>query len=175
MPLATPKAIGEWQAANSVQASRILVRLPARAEKVGALAHAVLFRRYRGLMIRAQGDGLVAHTLHFDYEVRSAAAAFDGISKLKIKGEMLEIAQHIIKAKTGSFDPSTFDDRYEAALAELVKAKMAGKPVKAVKRKAEPKVTDLMAALKASVAADAPRTTRARKPARQAVPLKRAS
>lgn len=162
-------------ASKTAEDAFAVIREALRAEKVGALAHAVLFRRYRGLMIRAHGDGLVAHTLHFDYEVRSAAAAFDGISKLKIKGEMLDIAQHIIKAKTGSFDPSTFDDRYEAALADLVKAKMAGKPVKAVKRKAEPKVTDLMAALKASVAADAPRSTRARKPARQAPALKRAS
>ncbi|RXT55629.1 hypothetical protein B6S44_09385 [Bosea sp. Tri-44] len=60
-----------------------VIRDALRASKVGALAHAVLFRRYRALMVRAHGLGLVAPTLNFDYEVRSVTEAFDGIPKLK--------------------------------------------------------------------------------------------
>ena len=41
------------------------------AAKVVAIARTVLFRRVRSLLIRAHGDGLIAHTLNFDYEVRS--------------------------------------------------------------------------------------------------------
>jgi hypothetical protein len=33
---------------------------------------------------------------------------------------MLDLALHIIKKKAGRFDPTTFDDRYDAALVELV-------------------------------------------------------
>lgn len=128
-----------------------VIREALRASKVGALAHAVLFRRYRALMIRADGLGLVAHTLNFDYEVRSASDAFDKIPKLKIQKEMLELAKHIIETKRGEFDPSKFDDRYEAAVAELVKAKLAGKPIKLAKKPTAPKVVDLMEALRASV------------------------
>lgn len=128
-----------------------VIREALRAGKVGALAHAVLFRRYRSLMIRAQGLGLVAHTLNFDYEVRSASDAFDDIPKLKMQKEMLDLAKHIIETKKGEFDPSKFDDRYEAAVAELVKAKLAGKPIKAAKKAKAPKVVDLMEALRASV------------------------
>lgn len=127
-----------------------VIREALRASQVAALAHAVLFRRYRSLMIRAQGLGLVAHTLNFDYEVRSAGEVFDGIPKLKLDKEMIELARHIIETKRGTFDPSKFDDRYEAALAELVKAKLAGKPVKAAKKPKAPKVLDLMEALRAS-------------------------
>jgi len=127
-----------------------VIREALRAGKVGALAHAVLFRRYRALMIRAEGLGLVAHTLNFDYEVRSASDAFDNIPKLKIQREMLDLAKHIIETKRGQFDPSTFDDRYEAAVAELVKAKLAGKPVKVAKKAKAPKIVDLMEALRAS-------------------------
>jgi non-homologous end joining protein Ku len=36
----------------------------------------VLFRRVRSVLIRAHGEGLIAHTLNFDYEVRSAEEAF---------------------------------------------------------------------------------------------------
>ncbi|WID96512.1 Ku protein [Bosea vestrisii] len=144
-----------------------VIRDALRASKVGALAHAVLFRRYRALMIRAHGRGLVAHTLNFDYEVRSATEAFEGISKLKIQKEMLELAKHIIETKKGEFDPSTFDDRYEAAVAELVKAKLAGKPVKLAKKAKAPKVVDLMEALRASVGRNAPEVQK-RKPAKRA-------
>lgn len=145
-----------------------VIREAMREMNVAALAHAVLFRRYRGVMIRAQGPGLVAHTLNFDYEVRSAASAFEDIPTLKIKGEMLDLAKHIIETKRGEFDPSQFDDRYEAAVTELVKAKMAGKPIK---RKAPPKpakVVDLMEALRASAGQAAPRRKPpARRPAAQ--------
>jgi DNA end-binding protein Ku len=133
-----------------------VIREALRASKVGALAHAVLFRRYRALLIRAQGLGLVAHTLNFDYEVRSASDAFDGIPKLKIQKEMLDLAKHIIDTKRGTFDPSTFDDRYEAAVAELVKAKLAGKALPVAKKAKQPKVVDLMAALRASAGQAAP-------------------
>lgn len=128
-----------------------VIREALRASKVGALAHAVLFRRYRPLMIRAQGRGLVAHTLNFDYEVRSASDAFDDIPKVKMQKEMLDLARHIIDTKRGSFDPAAFDDRYEAAVAELVKAKLAGKPVKLAKTTKPPKKVDLMEALRASL------------------------
>lgn len=151
-----------------------VIREAMREMKVGALAHAVLFRRYRAVMIRAQGPGLVAHTLHFDYEVRSAAAAFDEIPKLKLKREMIDLAGHIIDTKSGTFDPSSFDDRYEAAVAELVKAKLEGKPIKRKKAPESKKVVDLMAALRASVGAEAPAGP-SKPPARQASQLRKAS
>jgi len=106
-----------------------LIREGLRKEKAAAIAEAVLFRRLRHVLIRPYEGGLAATTLNFDYEVRSAADAFADVPKLRIKGEMLELAQHIIKTKSGKFDPSTVHDRYEAALAELVKAKIEGREI----------------------------------------------
>ena len=87
-----------------------------------------------------------------------------------IQGEMLELAEHIIKTKKGKFDITKFDDRYEAALAELVKAKIEGKPIEAPKPRKEEKVVDLMAALRESAglgagkaASKAPKKSRASK------------
>jgi DNA end-binding protein Ku len=40
----------------------------------------------------------------------------------KADDEMLDLALHIIKKKAGRFDSEKFDDRYDAALVELVKA-----------------------------------------------------
>jgi DNA end-binding protein Ku len=128
----------------------ILIRDGLRKRKVAAIAEAVLFRRVRTLLIRAHGDGLIANTLNFDYEVRSAKEAFDGIPDMKIEGEMLDLARHIIETKQGTFDPSAYEDRYEAALAELVKAKLEGKTIEIRKAPRREKVVDLMAALRES-------------------------
>ncbi|MGF7159448.1 DNA end-binding protein Ku [Rhodoligotrophos appendicifer] len=130
-----------------------LIRDGMRAKKVAALAQTVLFRRVRTLLIRPYDQGLIATTLNFDYEVRAAEDAFSEIKDMKIKGEMLDLAEHIIKTKRGTFDPANFDDRYEAALAELIKAKQEGKTIKPRKVQAESKVVDLMEALRQSAGA----------------------
>ncbi|RWJ04933.1 MAG: Ku protein [Mesorhizobium sp.] len=143
-----------------------VVREGMHTKNVAALAKAVLFRRIRTVLIRAQGSGLVANTLNFDYEVRSAEKAFSEIPDLKIEGEMLDLAKHIIDSKTGKFDPREFDDRYETALAELVRAKIEGREIEVPKRRAESKVIDLLEALRHSAeAADKPlpRATKGRR------------
>ena len=127
-----------------------LIRDGMRAQKVAALAQTVLFRRARTVLVHAHGNGLIATTLNFDYEVRSAKDVFDDVPAIRIKGEMLELAEHIIKTKTGKFDPAAFDDRYEAALAELVKAKQEGRKIEARKAPKSENVVDLLAALRQS-------------------------
>ncbi|WP_312366180.1 Ku protein [Ensifer sp.] len=140
----------------------VLIRDAMRESNVGALAQAVLFRRLRSVLIRAHGNGLIATTLNFDYQVRSVEEAFSGIPKLNLEGEMLDIAKHIVKSKTSLFDPKTFDDRYDAALAELVKAKMEGRTVKVKKRaKVEPS-TNLMEALRMSAGFGSARASKPR-------------
>jgi non-homologous end joining protein Ku len=41
------------------------------------------------------------------------------------------VAEMILERRAGHFDPSTFRDRYQEALGELIEAKMRGLPVKA--------------------------------------------
>lgn len=146
-----PYYLGPSDAA-SVEAYTLL-REGMEREGVAALARTVLFRRLRTVMIRPHGAGLIANTLNFDYEVRSAKRAFADIPDLKIEGEMLELAEHIINTKLGDFDPSAFDDRYEAALADLVRAKLDGRPPPRRKEAPREKVVDLMAALRESAKA----------------------
>jgi DNA end-binding protein Ku len=130
-----------------------MIREGMRRRQVAALGRAVLFRRVRKLLIRAQGPLLIANTLNFDYEVRPASDAFKDIPDLRIEGEMLDLAKYIIETKSGKFNPREFDDRYEEALAELVKAKIAGREFKPPKPPKETKVVDLMEALRKSAQA----------------------
>ncbi|ASP82431.1 non-homologous end joining protein Ku [Sinorhizobium meliloti] len=127
-----------------------LLREGMRKKKVAAIAQTVLFRRMRTILLRPHDKGLIATTLNFDYEVRSAKEAFKEIPDIKIEGEMLDLAKHIIGMKKGTFSAEEFDDRYEAALADLIKAKLEGK---SLPKRAPPKVSkanDLLEALRQS-------------------------
>jgi DNA end-binding protein Ku len=124
-----------------------LVRDGMRAAKVAAVAEA------RTVLIRAVDEGLVASMLNYEYEVRPAKQAFSEVPAKAITGEMLDLAVHIIKTKRGAFDPRKFEDRYEDALAELVKLKLEGK---AIPKRAPPKsqpTVNLMQALRDSASA----------------------
>lgn len=157
-----------------------LIRDGMKTKKVAALAQTVLFRRVRTLLIRPHGDGLTATTLNFDYEIRSAKDAFDDVPDMKIKGEMLDLAEHIIETKKGKFDPSEFHDRYEAALSDLVKAKLEGRKIEPRKEPRREKVVDLMAALRESAglakkAAPSRSSAKTRSTERTAAPRRKAS
>ncbi len=117
---------------------------------VTAIARTVLFRRMRTVLIKPHGKGLIATTVNFDYEVRPSKEAFKGVAKVKVEGEMLDLAKHIIETKIGDFDPAETDDRYETALAALVKAKAEGKTLPKPKSVKVSKPNDLLKALRES-------------------------
>jgi DNA end-binding protein Ku len=119
-----------------------------------AIARTVLFRRVRTVLIRPHGKGLIATTLNFDYEVRSSQEAFKDVATVKVEGEMLDLAKHIIDTKKGDFNPAKTDDRYEAALAALVKAKSEGKTLPKPKPIKVSKPNDLLNALRESAGMD---------------------
>jgi len=127
-----------------------LIARAMRDQKVAAIAEAVLFRRNRTVLIRPQDDYIIATTLSFDYEVRKPETVFKDIPEMKFDKEMLELAGHIIGTKKGTFVPQEYEDRYESALSELVKAKIEGRELPKAKPKPQGKVIDLMDALRQS-------------------------
>lgn len=125
-----------------------------------AIARTVLFRRMRTVLVRAHGKGIIATTLNFDYEVRSSKEEFADVTKIKVEDEMLDLAKHIIATKKGEFDPAKFDDRYEDALAALVKAKAEGKSLPKPKPIKVSKPNDLLKALRESAGLGKPSAKR---------------
>lgn len=122
----------------------------ARSDKI-ALSRLVMHGRERLMALEPRDNGILAYTLRSRGEVRDADAVFDDIPKAKPDKAMLEIAEKIIEQKAGPFDPSTFEDRYETALRDLIKAKMKGKKVVAAPEPEDTPVDDLMAALRESL------------------------
>jgi DNA end-binding protein Ku len=131
----------------------VVIRDAMRDQDVVGLAHVVLYRRERVAMLEPRGKGILATTLRYGSEVRDDRGYFDEIPKIDVPDEMVDLAAHIIKTKAGKFDPARFEDRYEDALVELIKAKQAGRAPKGPEPPKPSNVINLMDALRRSVAA----------------------
>lgn len=127
----------------------------AAMEKSGqiALGRIVLATRERILALEPRGKGILASTIRSDAEVRKPDEIFDSIANAKPDPEMIAIAEKIIEQREGPFDPSRFVDRYEQALKTLIADKQKGRKVTEVDEGETTNVVDLMAALRASLAA----------------------
>ena len=97
--------------------------------------------------------GMMAYLLRYSDELRKPADFFGNIKKSNVDEDQLSLAEMLIKRKSATFDPSKFKDQYEAALRELVDAKVRNVPIP----QEEPapktaKVINLMDALRKSIA-----------------------
>ena len=111
----------------------------------------MLTNREHVIALEPRDNGLMGLLLRYPYEVRAPAEYFDGIQDVKITKDMLDLAKHIVEQKSGHFDPSRFEDRYEAALTEIIEKKQKGLPIAKQKRPAGGNVVDLMEALRESI------------------------
>jgi DNA end-binding protein Ku len=136
----------------------VVIRDAMRDQDVVGLAHVVLYRRERMLMLEPRGKGILATALRYGYEVRDERGYFDEIPKIEVPDEMVDLAAHIIKTKAGKFDPARFEDRYEDALVELIKAKQAGRAPKGPEPPKPSNVINLMDALRQSLKTNSKQT-----------------
>jgi DNA end-binding protein Ku len=132
-----------------------------------ALARVVLTNREHVIALEARDKGLVGMLLRYPYEVRDASEYFDDIQDVKITKDMMDLAKHIVEQKAGHFEPTKFEDHYEAALQELLAKKQNGQPLAAAKKQAPSNVINLMDALRASLKSSG-KTEPAAKPAKGA-------
>lgn len=131
-----------------------VIREAMTKEELVGLARVVVYRRERLLLLQPRGKGLMGTALRYVNEVRDEKDYFDEIPDIKVPADMLKLATHILDTKKGHFKPDKFEDRYENALNDLIKAKQAGKAAPTV---AEPKpsnVINLMDALRRSASAE---------------------
>ncbi|AFL50107.1 DNA end-binding protein Ku [Sinorhizobium fredii] len=121
-----------------------------RAGKL-AIARLVLSGRERVIAIGARETGMFVCTLRNPNEVRGTAEYFGNIPVGSPDPEMLQLAEALIQQKTTTFDPKNYEDRYEAALMQMIREKLKGhKPIIAAPPE-RGNVINLMDALKASL------------------------
>jgi DNA end-binding protein Ku len=127
-----------------------VIREAMRKDDLVGLARVVIYRREHLLLLAPRGRGLMATTLRYKTEVRDERTYFGDIKDIKVPADMLKLAVQILESKKGHFDPSKFEDRYEAALMELIKARRAGKAPPVLAEERPSNVINLMDALRRS-------------------------
>ena len=131
-----------------------VIRESIRATNKVAIARVVLANREHVIAIEPLDKGMVGTLLRYPDELRSEKDYFEIVQDVRVTEDMIDLAKHIVEQKSGSFDPSKFEDHYQAALTELIKNKRSGVKIEPkATSKSSGNVINLMDALKKSVRA----------------------
>jgi len=116
-----------------------------------AVAKLTMHNREYTVILRPHRHGLMLHTMFYQDEVREVEKFGDVAADLR-EGEM-KVAQQLIEALAGKWDPSKYHDTFEENLKKLIQARLEGReviPIEKPRKLAAP--VDLMDALKQSLA-----------------------
>jgi DNA end-binding protein Ku len=121
-------------------------------------------------VVRVYENTLVMETIHYPDEVRTSKDVPNVPENDDISAKELETATMLIEQLTSEFQPENYHDEYRERLNQLIESKQTGEKVVTAKEKApKENVTDLMAALQASIDSTKPE----KKPAAKKKPAKK--
>lgn len=100
-------------------------------------------------LVRPYQDVLSMETMFYANEIRSTQGlAADAV---KVSPKELQMAVSLIENLSDSFEPDRYQDDYQAALKQVIDAKVEGAPLPEAPLERGEKVVDLMEALRASI------------------------
>lgn len=109
----------------------------------------VLRDREDVVLIAPKGDGLVLYRMRYPKEIRRIEDV-PLVEKHKPNKEELKLAKSLIDSMSTTMSKMTLENKYNDAVREMVKAKVAGQEIVAIEVE-EPEVVDIMTALKQSI------------------------
>jgi DNA end-binding protein Ku len=118
--------------------------------KIG-VGKVVLRDRETPVLLTPHQGGILMYRLRYPNEVRSINEV-PQLMEVKTDKEQLKLAKTLVDSMSVSFDKIEMKDHYYDKLKAIIDAKIAGKEVVMVTEE-EPKVVDIMTALKASIEA----------------------
>jgi DNA end-binding protein Ku len=107
-------------------------------------------RQYLGCL-RIRDGAITLEQMYFADEVRSVEEIAP--EQVEVDKRELQMAEQLIASFTGDFQPEKYRDTYRDTLCEIIEAKRKGKEVHVAPPPEEEAPSDLMAALRASIAA----------------------
>lgn len=123
-------------------------------EKTGraAIATFVLRDRQHLATLRPHGALMALHTMFYADEVIDPGDAAGSPSKAaKPSPQELKVAEQLIDALAGDFEPAKYRDDYREKLEEMVRAKAEGEPIHVAPAPHRERIINLMDALKKSL------------------------
>jgi DNA end-binding protein Ku len=120
---------------------------------VCAIAEVVISQKEQVVMLRPIDDVLAMTVLNRKDEVKPASAFKDDIAATEVSDAETSLADTLIKASIiKNFDFARYRDIYKEKLTRLIQMKIEGAEIVQVRDPEEPKIINLMEALKRSVA-----------------------
>ena len=138
---------------TGAKAYALLRKTLEQSGKIG-VAKIIIRSKEQLAVVRVYKDTLVMETIHYPDEVRSVSDVPNIPDVDAVVQKELDTALMLVEQLTTVFDPSKYTDEYRTALMELIEEKKANHTVThtATEKKPLPdNVTDLMAALQASL------------------------
>jgi DNA end-binding protein Ku len=131
-----------------------LLRAAMERQKRVAIGRFVMRTKEYVVCIRPLGRALALHTMYYPDEVRTTKDLGHLGGKVAAGKQELALAEQLLDAMAGHWEPAKFKDTFSAHILELVHKKDKGQEISTAPAKAAPgKVVDLMEALKATLAA----------------------
>jgi len=122
-----------------------------RTKKV-AIGQATLWRKEHIVALRPIGNAIVLSLLNYADEVKPPPD-LPATKPIVIAEGEIALAENLIEALSGEFEPAQYRDRYREALMAMIEAKIEGKIIEVAPRIEVQATQDLMAALRASLQA----------------------
>jgi DNA end-binding protein Ku len=122
-----------------------------KEKSLTAVAKIAIRNKERLCALRPMDGTLMLETLYYPDEIRVERGT--EAPEVQVSDRELEMASTLIDLLADSFEPEKYQDDYRRALMEIIEAKLQGEEFVEAPVAAPAKVTDLMAALKASVEA----------------------
>jgi DNA end-binding protein Ku len=118
-----------------------------------AICKIVLKDREQLAALNPYSNSMLLTTLHWPDEVRSMEELNLPEDEIEIKASEKKMAEQLVASMTGDFSADEYHDDYRQALMAVIERKVAGEKPEPAQRAEATNITDLMAALEASVVA----------------------
>jgi DNA end-binding protein Ku len=159
---------------GGIKAYGLLRKALIESKKAG-LAKIVMRSKEQLAVIRVLENTLLMETIHFPDEVRNAADVPNVPTENQVSKKEIDTAILLIDQLTTTFEPAKYTDEYRSKLMDLIESKRTGKEMVTPKAKETvSNVTDLMAALQASIDKTKVKTDEKPKPKRKTTKTKKA-
>jgi DNA end-binding protein Ku len=151
---------------GSEKAYKLLLEAMKDSNRIGIARFVMRGRQYLAA-VRAAGEGLILHTMHYPDEVLSLDDALPStLARAKAPAKEVQVASQLIDAMTHPLDLSGFKDDYREQVMALVEQKRRGKKTIATADDHDdeqiPPTINLMEALRKSLSANKPSRTNGR-------------
>ena len=140
-------------AEHAARPYRLLLEAMDKAHKVGIAKFVMRNHEYLAAL-RPGETGLVLDTMHFHHEIVPMDQVPGLPASVKVEDRELKVAMQLIDSLAGKFEPEKYKDEYRDRVMEMVQRKAQGEEIVTQPQVGEKpgRVTDLMAALEASLA-----------------------